>query len=210
MAEIVAKAARLNYHSSTSYLGTPRAGYDDKYTGKFNSSLAGVAIYDGYSFSGLSNNTTIKSIKFTGYYKRDAVGSGGSSYRTYLGFFLVKDYYNGSTTSSSSDGYTAIGNENVIVQEQYNVEDASFYDFEYTLDENSPEVIWANNNISQVNSGNNFGLMLRGRNCYFKILRLIIVLDDGSKIYIGSNQATAVYVGGTKAKAVYIGSTKIL
>lgn len=207
MAEIIAQAVRMNYHSSTGYLGTPEAGYNDSFIGKFNDNSAGVAIYDGYSFPGLSNNTTIKSIKFTGYYKRAARGS---SDRTSLSFFLVKDYHNGSTTSSSYNGYTAIGNENVIVQEQYNVEDANFHDFEYTLDENSPEVIWANNNISQVNSGNNFGLRLRGRNCYFKILRLIIVLDDGSKIYIGSNQATAVYVGGTKAKAVYIGSTKIL
>ena len=208
MAEITGQAARMNYHSGSSYLNGPEAGYDDRYEGWFVSSMSlGVAIYDGYSFAGLSNNTTIKSIKFTGYYKRDA---SGSSNRTYFSFYLVKDYYNGSTTSSSNNGYTAIGNENVIVQEQYDVKDNDFTAFEYVLDENSPEVIWANNNINQVNSGTNFGLRIRGRKCHFKIFRLVLVLDDGSKIYIGSNQAKAVYVGGTQAKAVYIGSTKIL
>lgn len=41
-------------------------------------------------------------------------------------------------------------------------------------------------------------------------IQITYEVEESSKIYIGSNQATAVYVGTTKASAVYVGTTKVL
>lgn len=209
MAEIIAQAARVNYRNSTLSSGNAQAFYNDTYKGQIASgNNNGIGIFDGYSFSGLTNDSRIVAIKFQGRFRclsRDAL-----SYTSYCSFKLVTDYYNGSTTSSSNNYYTSISpDDRIFIQEQKKYDDNQ-WDGVYTLDANTDEVAWANNHLSLVNSGNKFGLRFYGRQIEFQKLRLVLVLDDGSKIYPGGTQATAVYVGGTKAKAVYLGSTKIL
>ena len=199
----VSKPSRYNYHNSNAY--DFANAYNGDSDGMHFSASQGIVIYDGCGFSDINSSSIIVGYKLSSECRTFSAYTGSTSY---VRFRLVTDYYNGSTTSSSNNGYTSIGGEHTIYSQSG--ADTTYRTSEYSnMDTSSTEVQWLNSNIDKVLGGTAFGFRMTGQRAYLRKLTLTLYYIN-SAMFVGGNGVSSVYVGGTKAKAVYIGSTKIL
>lgn len=206
MASISSKPSRYNYYSSSVYISNPQNAYNNNSSGMtFGSSTCDV-IFDGIDLSELPGNAIITGYKLSGSCR---TGQATSSSTSNVIFRLVTEYYNGSTTSSSKNYYTAIS------ASDHNIFSVSGKQENYTnvayenKDANSTEIVWMNNNLDKVLGGTQFGVRMSGKRTSLRYLTVVIYYADPSKIFPGGTQSTAVYVGSTQA-SVYLGSTKLI
>lgn len=199
----VSKPSRYNYHNSNA--GSIDAAYNGNTTGMYFSTSQGIVIFDGCNFSDINSSSIIVGYKLSSNCRTYSGYTGSTSY---VRFRLVTDYHNGSTTSSSDNGYTSIGSEHTIYSQSGS--DTTYRTSEYSnMDTSSTEVQWLNSNIDKVLGGTAFGFCMTGQRSYLRKLTLTLYYINPA-MFVGSNGVSSVYVGSTKATAVYIGSTKIL
>lgn len=162
---------------------------------------AGIAIINGYDISSLPPNTPI-----TGYRVIMATSIISSS-NTLPSFRLVT----GITQNAST--YTSIGDSHRINRNtETKLDSSSIYEYTFEqINSSNEEIIWLNNNLQTVLTGQNFGIRLYLADIAIAISYVALeLLYGGTNLYIGNKNATEVYVGNTKTNAVYLGNNQIL
>lgn len=186
------------------------------------SNIAREIVYK-MSFPGI---TDVSKIRITGFKIQALARSNGTTAssikNSFLGVFLVKDFYIGHSNDDPRSRMTIIdGSDSTQPHLLFGTKDGNSSGggstatwFEYSVtDPNNADLIYIQNNISEIIAetiGNRFGIYVEGTYVRVYELGMILYYEETSKIYVGSARTSAVYVGGTKASAVYIGNTKIL